>query len=187
MARKQQQKKVRKAHVPNKRIRRLNQNLKTWTWQAQSVIEPPPYTRAFTKINGSWIPVPTGQQYVLYRQPLNWIVGVRALCLAGDGAVYIESVTMTVRDFPLKDLSDPETNFGLAKILLEDLKTDHVVDVGWMAHAFVGESWEPDCQRVGQWVCQGLGWLPVHSPWRKREWAEIHKDLNEIFRELRAA
>jgi hypothetical protein len=118
---------------------------------------------------------------------MNWIIGMRALCLAPNGDVYIESIDLTMRDFRLKDLSDEVTNFTLAKLLLEDLKTDHIVDVGWMAHTFGNQPWHDDEQRVARWVCSGPGWLPVYSPWRKREWSDIHSDFKQIFLKLEAA
>ncbi|WP_288365539.1 hypothetical protein [uncultured Marinobacter sp.] len=186
MARKKQARKVRKAHDPRKRIRKIHGNLRTWTWQAQSAIEPPPFTRAENKINGSWISVPRDQQAVLYQQPMNWIVGMRALCRTPAGDEFIESVTLTARDFRLKELNSPRFNFWLLEFLLEDLRSDHIVDVGWLAHTFNGASWETDCARVGAWVSRGLGWLPMESPWRKREWDDIHQDFKAVMKELAA-
>jgi len=186
VARKKQVKKVRKGYDPRKQARKLNANLRTWTWQAQSQIEPPPWTRAQTKMNGSWIPVAKEQQAIFYRQPMHWIVGMRALCRTPAGDEFIESVTLTARDFRLKELNDPRFNFKLLEFLLEDLRSDHIVDVGWLAHTFDGPSWEPDCQKVAAWICQGLGWLPITSPWRKREWDDIHEDFKQVMKELAA-
>jgi hypothetical protein len=179
-------KQVRKGHDPDKRIRRLYANLRTWTWQAQSQIEPPPWTRAVNKFNGSLVPVEREMQKRLFLKPMNWIVGMRALCRAQDGTEFIESVTLTARNFKLKDLNNPRFNFWLLEFLLEDLRSDHIVDVGWLAHAFIGQSWEPECELVGQWVCQGLGWIPITSPWRKREWGLIHQDFKKVFKEMAA-
>ena len=182
MARKKS--KARKAHNAGKRIARLNQNLNAWTWQAQAVIEPGPHVRATTKINGSWIPVPTYQQRELFYQPMNWIVGMRALCVAGDGTVYVESVDVTLTNFRLKYLDDWKSNFRLMKILLEDLKRDHVVDVGWVAHAFSGKSWADDKDRMAAWMAKGLGWLPPNAPCRKREFDSLYSDFKQVFEEL---
>lgn len=186
MARKQQQKKVRKRFNASKLARRMTGNLKTHTWQAQSAIEPPPFTRATMKVNGSWIPVSSEQQAIFYRQPMDWIVGMRALCKAPDGTEFIESVTLTARNFKLKELNNPRFNFWLLEFLLEDLRSDHIVDVGWMAHTFTGASWEADNDRVGAWVSEGLGWLGIDCPWRRREWQAINEDFKEVIKELAA-
>lgn len=174
MARKQQAKRVRKSFNATKQARRMTANLKTYTWQAQAAIEPPPYTRAKLKTNGSWLPVTSRQQAIFFRQSMDWIVGMRALCKSPDGVEYIESVTMTCRNYKLSELGDPRLNNWLLEFLLEDVKSSHVVDVGWLAHTFSGASWETDNERVGAWVCEGLGWLSIDSPWRRREWAAIN-------------
>jgi len=186
MSRKQQSKQVRKSFSAKNQARRMTGHMKAWTWQAQAQIENAPHTRAKMKVMGSWIPVDQQTQALMYRQQADWIIGVRALCKAPDGVEYIESVTMTCRDFSLSDLSDPKLNAWLIQYLLEGVKTAHIVDVGWLTHTFRGASWEPDNERVGQWVCEGLGWLSIDSSLRRREWAEINADLDESMKELAA-
>jgi len=186
VARKKQAKRVRKQYNATKQARRMTSNLKTWTWQAQASIEPPPFTRAVMKTNGSWLPVVSEQQAIFYQQPMDWIVGMRALCKAPDGVAFIESVTLTARNFKLKELNNERFNFWLLEFLLEDLRGNHIVDVGWLAHTFSGQTWEPDNERIGAWVCQGLGWLSIDSPWRKRVWQEIRVDFNHAMEALAA-
>lgn len=185
MARKQQTKKVRKQFNPHKQARRLTGHLRVWTWQGQAQVEPPPFVKGMNKLNGSQIPVSQNELHILTRRPMDWIVGMRALCRAPDGVEYIESVTLTVRDFKLKELNNPDFNYGLLQVLMDGVKRDHLIDIGWMAHAFTGESWEHDCQRVADWITKDLGWLPIQAPVRKAAVLDFHAHAKEVWQELR--
>lgn len=201
MARKQQQKKVRKQHNPRKRLSRMVAGtFRTWTWQGLAQIEsranewsrrvkhpdlrPEPHTKAVQKMGGSWLPVPLETMNVINKTNLNWVVGLRALGVRSDGEEYVESVTFTMKDFRLKDLADERSNFKLWHELTRDLKSSEIYDTGWCAATFSGDSWEADNERVGDWITKGLGWLPPNALARKRDWDEINADVKLALREL---
>jgi len=178
--RKLQIKKVRKKHDSTKAARRMTSKLNTWTWQSLAAIGPGPATSAEMKMGGSWLPVTQKMQSVFYREPMDWIIAMRALCEAPDGEVYIESVSFTLRNMALQALSQDEAfDTELRRFLMEDVKMSQCVDVGWIAHTFMGPSWEPDSDKVGAWVSKGLGWLSIGSPWRKRQWHDIDHDTKQ--------
>lgn len=118
-----------------RRDHRLFSDCHIFTWEGLRGHDGLQYTTAQKWMAmGGWCPMGQDLAEHLLNRPRNWSVGVRALCRAPDGTMWMESSTF---DLPSRRLSDIEGAYlALREGVLQAQRTDQVFDLGWIAQTW---------------------------------------------------
>lgn len=153
------------------------------------------YTTAQTYLRmGGWCPMGERLASHLINLPRNWMIGVRALCRAPDGAMWMESQTF---DLPARKIGDISGAYHeLRADVLRAQRTDQVFDLGWIAQTWSGRKPTDDTElwhyyyappAVIAQVCSDRRTIermagPGYSESRKATWQLSNRDYLNDFR-----
>lgn len=177
-------KKRTKKHNPNRRAQSFFHRTRTWWWESSAQqTGTGALSSAEVWQGGRYIPLPADIQLsIAKRQRMNWIIGVRALCMS-EGQQWIESITYSVSNVRLDDFAD--SYWKIRDLVLEGVKREHVVDVGWIAHTFVKNDWDRAGDDNAFWklISHDLGTINLM---RANAWHTLDREIQEDFQAAEA-
>lgn len=127
--------KRRKPHSRRARDHRLYGNSHVWTWESNGDV-----ATAQTHSGFGWVDIGPDLAQHLLNLPRNWMIGVRALCRAGDGTEWMESGLFDLPSYSIQRIEGAYRN--LRAQVLDAQRTDHVYDMGWIIRTWAGK--KPD-------------------------------------------
>lgn len=163
----------RKKHNPNKRSRGFFSGTTIWTWEGLRDVNDEPLQRGMLQTARGYEELePRIIAGVMYQPCSQWFFFVRALCQSVDGKQWVS-------------MSDPhhisgrlhgngETYWRLRDQALAQQRLDQVVDVGWIAQMYRGQSPAHDAQKLEAMRLFETGGI---TDYRQSVWRNVQAEI----------
>lgn len=164
---------VRKQNAGILRAQRFFGRTRIHTWESSWGSDGSRTAFAQTRTIRGWEDLEQDIAEGVIRYPNNWMICCRALCRTPSGSEWVEHDIRSVRSVSLECFK------GLYKELREsvlaEVRTDHVVDMGWICQTWLEDRLDTD----HEWYLHDIG---TYSADRQQAWRDGHDDVtSELF------
>lgn len=169
--------KKRKKHNPQKRAKRLSNNVRLWSWETSTDSDGTREAHAEAHNGFIWQPLMHEDVRTLIQMTNNWIVISRALCEL-NGEVWVEQEARSIKQSKIEEFEDIYQDMQME--VLKSVQTRHVIDCGWIIQSF-GKTNRIDDEKLP------LIYLGEISEERREIWRSIWDSKQETSRIKTAA